>query len=132
MQARADDARARELLSPLDDSSASIAARAERALLACLEGGCQVPIGALVASESGAPGSPADGERRAATEGALVLHALLADVRGTRVVRGSQPVDAEAPERAGERLAAELRARGGEEILRSLREATKVPMPQPE
>ncbi len=116
VEARADDERARDLLAPLDDAPSATAARAERALLACLEGGCQVPIGALVADDAGA----------------LTLHALLADVGGKHVVRGSRPVDPAAPERAGERLAAELRARGGDEILESLRSATKVPMPQPE
>ena len=147
VQARADDARARELLAPLRDDAATIAARAERALLACLEGGCQVPIGALVMNESspaardaaesessarGDASARATESRSPSHDGPLVLHALIADVRGQRVVRGSQHVDPESPEGAGQLLAAELRARGGDEILESLRAVTRVPMPQPE
>jgi hydroxymethylbilane synthase len=61
IQVRSDDERMRELLSPLDHQPTSIATRAERAFLAALEGGCQVPIGALVSAVSGRPtlyGSP--------------------------------------------------------------------------
>ena len=48
IQVRSDDPRMRELLLPLDHAPTSIATRAERAFLAALEGGCQVPIGSLV------------------------------------------------------------------------------------
>jgi hydroxymethylbilane synthase len=44
---RADDAETLRWLRPLDDHAARLAATAERALLRRLEGGCQVPLGAL-------------------------------------------------------------------------------------
>ena len=116
VQIRADDARARELLAPLDDAPTRLAVRAERALLAALEGGCQVPIGALVV--------------RAGNE--LVLHALISDLAGRTVVRGEHRVEPSDPEGTGERLANMLRLRGGEAIIEQLREASKLPAPQPE
>lgn len=45
LEARADDARVRALVEPLGDATAAIAAAAERAFLARLDGGCQVPMG---------------------------------------------------------------------------------------
>ena len=45
--ARADDEATLRWLSPLDDRAARLAVSAERALLRMLEGGCQVPLGAL-------------------------------------------------------------------------------------
>jgi hydroxymethylbilane synthase len=116
VQARADDERMSALLSPLDHDGTRAAVRAERSFLAALDGGCQVPIGALVMeSVTG-----------------LVLHGLIADARGTRIIRGEEPVDAAAPERAAHRLATELRRRGGDQILSQLRNLEKVPAPQPE
>jgi hydroxymethylbilane synthase len=45
LEARDDDAWVRALVDPLRDETASTAAAAERAFLARLEGGCQVPMG---------------------------------------------------------------------------------------
>lgn len=53
IEARAADARAVEILSSLDDSESRAAVTAERALLAELEGGCQVPLGAWARIEGG-------------------------------------------------------------------------------
>ena len=92
------------------------AVQAERAFLAALEGGCQVPIGALaLESASGA-----------------TLHGLIADMHGTRVVRGSIELDLEDPQLSGIRLANHLRGKGASEILEELRRANHVPSPQPE
>jgi hydroxymethylbilane synthase len=116
VQARADDERAATLLAPLHHELTGIATRAERAFLASLEGGCQVPIGALaMRSETG-----------------FVLHGLIADASGRRVVRGEEPVSMQDPETAGARLADELLHRGAREILTTLRGESRVPAPQPE
>jgi len=104
------------LLAPLHDAEASLHTRAERAFLAALEGGCQVPIGALALER----------------DGQLTLHGLIADVHGRHVVRGEHPVDVHNPELSGIRLANELRGRGASEILEGLRRAEQVPAPQPE
>lgn len=110
------DSRLHDVLSSLNHAATSVATRAERAFLAALEGGCQVPIGALV-SEDG---------------GTHTLYGMLSDLSGTHIVRGSRTVDLDAPESTGEELAAEIRARGGSSLLVELRESKKLPAPQPE
>ena len=107
----------RDVFASLDHQPTSVATRAERAFLAALEGGCQVPIGAL-ASE---------------VDGTLTLYGMLSDLRGTHIVRGSRVLDVDAPEATGEDLAAEIRARGGSSLLVELRQSSlKLPSPQPE
>jgi hydroxymethylbilane synthase len=116
VQVRSDDDRMRELFSPLDHQPTSIATRAERAFLAALDGGCQVPIGALVSESGGRP----------------TLYGMLADLSGKHIVRGSRALDSAAPESTGEALAAEIRSRGGSSLLTELRQLSKLPAPQPE
>jgi hydroxymethylbilane synthase len=116
VQIRAGDPRMAPVAESLDDAATSLAVRAERAFLAALEGGCQVPIGALAREH----------------EGAMHLWGMLADVTGIRVLRGDIPVDPQAPETSGQTLARELRGRGAGEILAGLRDVKKVPSPQPE
>lgn len=53
IETRDDDARTRGLFAPLDDADTRAAISAERALLAELEGGCQVPLGAWARIQSG-------------------------------------------------------------------------------
>lgn len=117
IQVRRDDAELRALFAALDHAPTTLATTAERAFLAALEGGCQVPIGALAL-------------RAASGEG--ILYGLIGSVDGTRIVRGELPLDAGDPGRTGRALADGLRARGGEEILAGLREVHRVPAPQPE
>lgn len=116
IQVRSEDARMRDILAPLDHEPTSIATRAERAFLTALEGGCQVPIGALVSDAGGTP----------------TLYGMLADLTGRHVVRGSRVLDARSPESTGEALAAEIRSRGGSSLLIELRQLSKLPAPQPE
>jgi hydroxymethylbilane synthase len=117
IQIRSGDSDTRAIVAPLGDAGTMIDTGAERAFLAALEGGCQVPIGALVLR----------GEN-----GARTLHGFIADVSGARILRGEigfEPADAEL---AGVRLANELRHRGASEILDGLRRAEHLPSPQPE
>jgi len=116
IQARNDDSRMRELLLPLDHEATSIATRAERAFLAALEGGCQIPIGALVSEILGTP----------------TLYGMLGDLSGRHIVRGSRVLDPGSPESTGEALAAEIRSRGGSSLLVELRQSSRFPAPQPE
>ena len=53
VEVREGDARARDLASAIDHTATRLAVTAERALLARLEGGCQVPIGALAVCAGG-------------------------------------------------------------------------------
>ena len=116
VQTRVDDERIRALAEAMNDVPTMRAVSAERAFLAALEGGCQVPIGALaMESDAGA-----------------MLHGMIADIQGTRVVRGSIALDLDEPELSGIRLANQLRGEGASEILEGLRRANHVPSPQPE
>jgi hydroxymethylbilane synthase len=116
VQVRADDAVMRELAAALDHAPTTLAVTAERELLGALQGGCQVPIGALAVHEH-------DG---------WVLHGLVADPEGRRVLRGAARMDPGDPARAGRTLATELRARGADAILAAIRGEAMVPAPQPE
>jgi len=117
VEARTGDARMAELLAPLNHAPSAFAAEAERSLLAALDGGCQVPIGALLIGE----GPEA------------VLYALVSDLHGKRMVRGSLAIGTQSASEAGKALARTMRADGATEILASLREVNaKIPSPQPE
>ena len=116
IQVRSDDQATRAIVAPLADAGTTIATRAERAFLGALEGGCQVPIGALV--------TDGNGERQ--------LHGFIATVDGRRALRGTLPLDAGNPELTGVRLANDLRHRGASDILAALRRAEHLPSPQPE
>jgi hydroxymethylbilane synthase len=116
VQSRDDDERIRALAESMNDAPTMLAVRAERAFLQALEGGCQVPIGALAVPTA---------------DGAL-LHGLIADVSGARVVRGTIALDIAEPELSGVRLANQLRGEGASEILEGLRRAEHLPSPQPE
>jgi hydroxymethylbilane synthase len=116
IQVRSDDSPMKDLLRPLNHEPTSIATRAERAFLAALDGGCQVPIGALMSHAGDRP----------------TLYGMLADLSGRHIVRGSRVLDLDQPEATGEALAAEIRSRGGSSLLVELRQASKLPAPQPE
>ena len=116
VQGRENDEELGPVLRALNHEPTAIAVNAERAFLAALEGGCQVPIGAL------------------AVEGpdGWTLHGFLADVRGKVIVREQLVFHPAAAREAAERLASIIRLRGGEEILEGLREENDLPKPQPE
>ncbi|HZJ01234.1 MAG TPA: hypothetical protein VFD22_11280, partial [Gemmatimonadaceae bacterium] len=117
VEIRLDDDDLKEILRPLHHEPTAIAVRAERSFLAALEGGCQVPIGALAQSSE---------------TGDLTLHGFVSDVRGRDVVRGSIVVDRDSPEKAGRSLAADLLTRGASSLLIELRTSGQLIPPQPE
>jgi hydroxymethylbilane synthase len=112
---RDDDDVTRTRLRPLEHPPTRAATVAERAFLALLEGGCQVPIGAL--------GSVHDNE--------LVLHGLVASLAGTAIVRGSASGPVAAAGAIGERLARQLLEGGAAAILRDVRAAAGPTVPAP-
>jgi hydroxymethylbilane synthase len=116
IQVKSEDSGLSDLFAALDHVPTSTATRAERAFLAALDGGCQVPIGALVSEIEGRP----------------TLYGMLADVTGRHIVRGSRALDSDSPESTGNALAAEIRARGGSSLLVELRQLSGLPAPQPE
>jgi len=116
VQGREQDEELGPVLRALNHEPTAIAVNAERAFLAALEGGCQVPIGAL------------------AVEGAegWTLHGFLSDVRGKVMIREQLVFHPETATADAERLASIIRLRGGEDVLEGLREASDLPKPQPE
>ena len=115
VQIRVDDARMRQALEPLNDEDTALQVTAERAFLAELGGGCQVPIGAL-----------------AVTSGTPMLYGLVADIHGKRIIAGHEALDPENPLETGERLAMSLLRRGAGDVIASVRSESEIPMPQPE
>lgn len=100
---RADDAGTLRWLTPLDDATARVTATAERALLRRLEGGCQVPLGALGTSIGGT----------------LHLYAAVCSLDGTEwlTASGDAPSDPQQAVKLGQRLADELVARGAARLI---------------
>ena len=117
IEARADDEALLAIVSRLHHPATSVAVLAERAFLAALEGGCQIPIGALAQHDG---------------NGQMILHGFVSDIRGRDVVRGSIRVDEAAPESSGQSLAADLRTRGASSLLIELRSSANLIAPQPE
>jgi hydroxymethylbilane synthase len=106
---RADDALSRTWLQPLDDPPTRLATTAERALLERIEGGCQVPLGALAT----------------AADGAIHLHAAVCALDGSRLLVASGNAAAAAPAATalGVRLATELIADGAGGLIAAERAA---------
>jgi hydroxymethylbilane synthase len=113
--ARSGDTETQRLLVALDDREARLAAAAERALLRRLEGGCQVPLGALATVQGGD----------------LSLTACICALDGARqlTARGQTPAVDAAAEALGIRIAEELLARGAADLMEKEREARAVEPP---
>jgi hydroxymethylbilane synthase len=111
--ARADDARTAERLAVLHDVATGSAVAAERALLRELEGGCQIPVGAL-ATVSGKT---------------MRLAGLVADLEGRTVLRQELEGPASEAEALGHQVAAALREVGAQEILDGIRALEPAPPP---
>lgn len=107
--ARADDAQALRWLRPLDDRAARLATTAERALLKRIEGGCQVPLGALARD----------------TGGTLRLHAAVCSLDGRQMLTAAAdgPADLVSAARLGEHAAERLLAQGADRLIASERRA---------
>ena len=92
-----------ELLSQLNHGATEQAVRAERALMRKLEGGCQVPIGALAQ----------------VVEGQIILQGMVASIDGARLIKAeAKGTD---PEKVGLDVAARLIALGATDILAEIR-----------
>lgn len=100
-ETRAGDQATRELVQGISDREAAVAARAERAFLARLEGGCQVPIAGHAVCR---------GEE-------IFLRGLVADLEGTTLIRARGRAPREQAGELGRRVAGEILERGGREIL---------------
>jgi hydroxymethylbilane synthase len=105
IQIREDDPATEELLQPLNHEETARAITAERALMAELEGGCQVPVGGHARME----------------EGLLTLYGVVASVEGDRIIRAQDTDDPVNAEELGKRVAGRLITMGAREILDEIR-----------
>ncbi|GAC1649092.1 MAG: hydroxymethylbilane synthase [Herpetosiphon sp.] len=103
VECRAADEHTRSLLVALDDANTRVAVVAERAFLARLEGGCQVPMAAYATLDSSAT--------------TLTMHGLIGKTDGTVLIRGDITGPAAGGRALGIQLAEDLLARGGRAIL---------------
>lgn len=102
---RRDDEAAGAALAVLHDEQAGRALAAERALVAALGGGCQLPLGAFADEH----------------DGRLELLAVVASLDGVRAVRRSMSGPATDPGGLGRRLAEALAAAGARQLLDDVR-----------
>lgn len=93
----------RQILKPLSHPETELAVRAERSFLRFLEGGCQVPIGAL---------AKVKGEK-------VQLKGIVAGLDGSVVLEASQ--EGFHPEAVGEALAEKMKLLGAKELLADIR-----------
>ncbi len=104
IECREDDVRVRELIAPLDDAHTHTRLRAERALNARLQGGCQVPIAGHALLR----------------DGQIHLRGLVGEPDGTAVVEAEIRGPEDEAESLGAALAEALLARGADAILHRL------------
>lgn len=109
VEVRADDDEVRSLVSKIDHFESRVAITAERALLKRLEGGCQIPIGALGIVENGR----------------LLLEGVVASLDGRELVRSSLAGNLEDAAETGLKLAENLVRLGAGEILRKMRQENR-------
>jgi len=101
VECRLKDTEAADLLAPLDDAETRTAILAERALLAALQGGCQVPLGAWARTE----------------RGELLLDACVCSVDGAQYVKQRATAPPEQAAQLGEHMARLLIEAGAQSIL---------------
>ena len=106
VEGRAEDGPIRRLLARLEDADVRAEVTAERSLLATLQGGCLVPVGAL--------GRVLEGELR--------LDAVVLPEDGSRALRASGTAPPAGAESLGRRLAERLLEDGADRILAELEE----------
>lgn len=105
IEIRAGDKDVQTLVDKVDHPASRQAVRAERAFLKKLEGGCQVPIGALATIK----------------DNCLRLDGVVASLDGKQLIRSHLEGDAEEAAEIGAGLAEKLLCSGAGEILRKMR-----------
>ena len=107
IEVRSGDEQVTAAVSAIDDPAASVALRAERAVVTRLGGGCQMPIGAI-ATVSGTT---------------LELTGIVVSLDGTRAARAQARGPATTPETVGISAAEQMLAAGADEILQDVERA---------
>ncbi|MGQ9511656.1 hydroxymethylbilane synthase [Thermodesulfitimonas sp.] len=107
VEIRADDSEIAQIVATVDDAPSRAEVVAERAFMRRLEGGCQVPIGA-VASVTGA---------------VLTIEGMVADLEGSRLYRDRMSGQVAEAAETGVRLAEKLLSSGADAVLRAIKES---------
>lgn len=102
VETRKDKAQLLNLVRALNHEPTAIAIHAERTVLRCLGGGCQLPLGAYARIESGK----------------LHLMGVVAATNGSRIFRAQAAGPIEEPEALGSRVAEDLIRQGAKELLK--------------
>lgn len=105
IEAREDAKEIREMLDFLDDKETRACTEAERAFLATVEGGCQVPVGVYALPDE---------------EGGLKVEGVIASLDGARLYRDAVQGPAADCMKLGRQLAEKLLDAGGREILNEI------------
>jgi hydroxymethylbilane synthase len=105
IETRDDDEDTRQAVAALNDAPAAACFDAERAVVAALGGGCELPLGAIAVH----------------TAGGLDLQAIVASADGARRVRRRAIGDPARAADLGRRVAEELAGAGAAEILKAVR-----------
>lgn len=105
VQIRVEDNELAELVSQLDDEHSRITAETERHILAAVRGGCSIPLGAY---------SQISGDT-------IIIDAMISDIEGKKYIKCSQTSGVNKAKATAEKLAQELLAVGGREILKQIR-----------
>jgi hydroxymethylbilane synthase len=105
IETRVDNVEVAEVLRTINDVKSAACFEAERAVVAALGGGCQLPLGAVAVLT---------GDR-------LDMQALVASPDGSRQIRRRLEGDASRPAELGQRLAADLAESGAIAILNEVR-----------
>lgn len=106
IEARKNDLEILDILAFLNHEKTALCVSAERAFLKTMEGGCQVPLGALARLD----------------DGRLTLNGFVADPDGVRFFSDSVEGDEKNAKHIGASLAESLLGRGGREIMKELNE----------
>ena len=105
IEVREDAKEIREMLDFLDDKETRACTEAERAFLATVEGGCQVPVGVYALPDE---------------EGGLKVEGVIASLDGARLYRDAVQGPAADCMKLGRQLAEKLLDAGGREILNEI------------
>jgi len=107
VESRTEDTELKEVIKPLNDPESAFRVACERAFLRRLEGGCQLPCGISTRVAEGDPKVTAAG--------------ILFSLDGSRWAEAKLEAAFEKPEAIGVRLAEEVLAQGGNEIIQQMR-----------
>ena len=97
------------IINKINNKRDFIVTRAERALMRKLEGGCQIPIGALAEIK----------------DDILYIEAIVASLDGKKLIREKYRGDITQPDKTGEEIADILISKGADIILDSIREGNE-------